>query len=69
MFTYEKNVLKLYNYRVLVHLDKEEIDVLYAKSMVHIKGKELCVTYFAKEEIHIEGHIEKIEMENHHDKK
>ena len=69
MFTYEKNVLKLYQYRVLVHLDKEEIDVLYSKALVHIKGKELHVTYFAKEEIHIEGQIEAIELENHHDKK
>ena len=33
MFTYEKNVLKLYQYRVLVHLDKEEIDVLYLKTI------------------------------------
>lgn len=69
MFTYEKNVLKLYQYRVLVHLDKEEIDVLYLKTMLRIKGKELHVNYFAKEEIHIEGQIKAIEMENHHDKK
>ena len=52
-----------------MHLDKEEIDVLYLKTMLRIKGKELHVTYFAKEEIHIEGQIKAIEMENHHDKK
>lgn len=68
MFTYEKNRLKIYNYSLLLHLNTEEIDILYRKCTLRIMGENLRVVYYAKEEIHLEGNIKKIEME-HHDEK
>lgn len=55
MFIFEKKVLRIYHYQDLLHLDGNEIILLFATFILKIRGKNLSVSFFEKEEIHIIG--------------
>lgn len=64
MFIYENGVLKIFYYRNLTHIESTEIVVYFNSFVLLIKGLNLRVAFFEKNELHVMGNITAIEMEN-----
>lgn len=64
MFIYENGVLKILYYRNLTHIESSEITIYFSSFILLIKGHDLRVAFFEKNELHVIGNIKAIEMEN-----
>lgn len=69
MFIFEKKVLRIYHYQDLLHLDGQEITILFSTFILKIRGKNLSVSFFEKEEIHIIGDFSSLAWEKKDEKK
>ena len=56
------DIVKIQNYQKLLSINDYEIVILLFNKKVKIKGKELIINYFEKEEINIKGNITNIEI-------
>lgn len=64
MFIYENGVLKIFYYRNLTHIESTEIIVYFNSFILFIKGHNLRVAFFEKNELHVMGNISEMKMEN-----
>ena len=57
-----KDIVKIQNYQRLLSVNDYEIIILVFNKKIKIKGKNLFINYFEKEEINIKGNISNIEI-------
>ena len=57
-----KNIVKIQKYQKLLSVNDYEINILLFNKKIKIKGKDLIINYFEKEEINIKGNITNIEF-------
>ncbi|MDY2888171.1 MAG: YabP/YqfC family sporulation protein [Candidatus Caccosoma sp.] len=57
-----KNIVKIQKYQKLLSVNDYEISILLFNKKIKIKGKDLIINYFEKEEINIKGNITNIEF-------
>lgn len=57
-----KDIVKIQNYQKLLSVSNYEIIVLVFNKKIKIKGNDLIINYFEKEEINIKGNISNIEI-------
>ena len=57
-----KDIVKIQNYQKLLSVNDYEIIILLFNKKIKIKGNNLFINYFEKEEINIKGNISNIEI-------
>ena len=57
-----KDIVKIQNYQRLLSVNDYEIIILVFNKKIKIKGNNLFINYFEKEEINIKGNISNIEI-------
>lgn len=63
LFVYEENKFQVTKFQRIFLVDEKEVSFFYPHYLLRIKGKNLSLSFYEKEEAHVEGKIEQILLE------